>query len=200
MPQGRDTNRIYYIKKTENMPHFLFDLTEAEGIIKEEDLFILKEEREEKIMKKLVNVLLVLCLVLGLTACGEKETKAAATCTLEQNNVVIKMIFDAKGDEITKITQETVVDIEGYSEDDVQILEDSIKNAGEAFEAIDGVEYSTENSDNKITEKIVIPTDKDTLQAVVKAGLLPVDNEEVTKLSLEDTVNNLEEAGWTAEN
>ena len=46
-------------------------------------------------------------------------------------------------------------------------------------------------------EKVVIPTDKDTLQAVVKAGLLPVDNEDVTELSLEATVSSLEESGWT---
>ena len=49
------------------------------------------------------------------------------------------------------------------------------------------------------SRKIVIPTDKDTLQTVVEQGLLPVDDENVTQLSLKATTDNLEESGWTIE-
>jgi len=41
--------------------------------------------------------------------------------------------------------------------------------------------------------------DEDTLKEVVEQGLLPVDDENVTQLSLEATVDNLESAGWTIE-
>ena len=53
--------------------------------------------------------------------------------------------------------------------------------------------------DGKLVERIVIPTDKDTLQTVVEQGLLPVDDEDVTQLSLKATTDNLEESGWTIE-
>ena len=45
----------------------------------------------------------------------------------------------------------------------------------------------------------MIPTDKDTLQTVVEQGLLPVDDENVTRLSLKATTDNLEASGWTVE-
>ena len=50
-----------------------------------------------------------------------------------------------------------------------------------------------------MVEKIVIPTDEDTLKAAMEQGLLPVDNEDTTQLSLEATIDNLESAGWTVE-
>ena len=52
--------------------------------------------------------------VLCLTACGGgKEVQNAATATLEQNGVTMTMSFDAKGDVVTKITQESVIDLPG---------------------------------------------------------------------------------------
>lgn len=50
-----------------------------------------------------------------------------------------------------------------------------------------------------MVETIVIPTDEETLKQVVEAGLLPVDDENVTELSLEQTKKNLEDTGWTFE-
>lgn len=56
--------------------------------------------------------------VLCLTACGgEEEVRNAATATIEQNGVTMTMSFDAKGDEVTRITQESVIDLSGYSEE-----------------------------------------------------------------------------------
>ena len=41
--------------------------------------------------------------------------------------------------------------------------------------------------------------DKEALQAVVKAGLLPVDDQNVEKLSLKKTLEGLGSSGWTVE-
>lgn len=151
-------------------------------------------------MKKLVSVLLICCLALGLTACkGEEEQKNVLTCSMEQNGVTIKMSFDAKGDTITRITQESVINTESYDEDQIAMIETAVEEAAAAYKEIDGIEYSTEQGDTELIEKIIIPTDKDTLQAVVKAGLLPVDDEDVTELSLKSTQENLESMGWTSE-
>lgn len=153
-------------------------------------------------MKKILAMFLACTMLLGVTACGaaeEEEVVAAATCTVEQDGVVTKMIFDAKGDVVTKITQESSVSLEGYTDDQIVEIEALIEDAKAAYADIEGVTYSAEITDDQLLETIVIPTDEDTLQAVVQAGLLPVDNEEVTQLSLENTVANLEESGWTVE-
>ena len=155
-------------------------------------------------MKKQLCAIMAGAAVLCLTACGGgKEVQNAATATLEQNGVTMTMSFDAKGDVVTKITQESVIDLSGYTDEMIDMLDSTVETAEETYADIEGVEYSCEQEDGKLVEKIVIPTDKDTLQTVVEQGLLPVDDETLdrvlTQLSLKATTDNLEESGWTIE-
>ena len=151
-------------------------------------------------MKKQLCALMAGAVMLGLAACGgEEEVQNAATATLEQNAVTMTMSFDAKGDVVTKITQESVIDLSGYTEEQIETLNATVDTAEETYAALENVEYSCEEEDGKLVERIVIPTDEDTLKEVVEQGLLPVDDENVTQLSLEATVDNLESAGWTIE-
>lgn len=149
-------------------------------------------------MKKQLCALLAGAAMLSLTACGGgKEVQNAASATLEQNGVTMTMSFDAKGDVVTKITQESVIDLSGYTDEMIDEINATVETAKETYAALDGVEYSCEEEDGKLVETIVIPTDKETLQNVVDQGLLPVDTENVTQLSLKATTENLEDSGWT---
>ena len=151
-------------------------------------------------MKKQLCALMAGAVMLGLAACGgEEEVQNAATATLEQNGVTMTMSFDAKGDVVTKITQESVIDLSGYTEEQIETLNATVDTAEETYAALENVEYSCEEEDGKLVERVVIPTEEDTLKEVVEQGLLPVDDENVTQLSLEATVDNLESAGWTIE-
>ena len=151
-------------------------------------------------MKKQLCALMAGAVMLGLAACGgEEEVQNAATATLEQNGVTMTMSFDAKGDVVTKITQESMIDLSGYTEEQIETLNATVDTAEETYAALENVEYSCEEEDGKLVERIVIPMDEDTLKEVVEQGLLPVDDENVTQLSLEATVDNLESAGWTIE-
>ena len=151
-------------------------------------------------MKKQLCALMAGAVMLGLAACGgEEEVQNAATATLEQNGVTMTMSFDAKGDVVTKITQESMIALSGYTEEQIETLNATVDTAEETYAALENVEYSCEEEDGKLVERIVIPTDEDTLKEVVEQGLLPVDDENVTQLSLEATVDNLESAGWTIE-
>ena len=146
-------------------------------------------------MKKQLCALMAGAVMLGLAACGgEEEVQNAATATLEQNGVTMTMSFDAKGDVVTKITQESVIDLSGYTEEQIETLNATVDTAEETYAALENVEYSCEEEDGKLVERIVIPSDEDTLKEVVEQGLLPVDDENVTQLSLEATVDNLESA------
>ena len=151
-------------------------------------------------MKKKLCALLACTVMLGLSACGgEEEVKNAAVAKIEQDGVSMSMSFDAKGDTVTRITQESVIDISGFTEDQIAALDAAVASAEEIYAELDGVEYSSEQSDGQFVETIVIPTEGDILKAVVEQGILPVDNEELTGLSLESTVDNLERSGWTIE-
>lgn len=151
-------------------------------------------------MKKQLCALMVGAAMIGLTACGGgKEVQNAATATLEQNGVTMTMSFDAKGDVVTKITQESVIDLSGYTEEQIDMLNSTVEAAEETYADLENVEYSCEEEEGKLVERIVIPTDEDTLQAVIEQGLLPIDNADAKLLSLKATVDNLESSGWTVE-
>lgn len=151
-------------------------------------------------MKKKLCILLSGITMLCLSACGaEEEVKNAASAAIEQDGVAMTMTFDAKGDTVTRITQESTMDISEYTEDQIAVLDEAAASAEEVYAALDGVEYSCEQTDGTFVEKIIIPTDEETLKAVVEQGILPVDNEELTELSLQSTLDNLESSGWTVE-
>ena len=135
----------------------------------------------------------------GLTACSQEEVQNAATATIEQNGVTMSMVFDAKGDTVTKITQESVIDLTGYTEEEIDAVNSTVEAAKEVYADLDGIEYSTEQKDGKIIEKIVMPTDEETLEMMIDQGLLPVSDENITQLSLDATLENLENSGWTIE-
>ena len=151
-------------------------------------------------MKKQLCALMAGAVMLGLAACGgEEEVQNAATATLEQNGVTMTMSFDAKGDVVTKITQESVIDLSGYTEEQIDMLNSTVEAAEETYADLENVEYSCAEEDGKLVERIVIPTDEETLKAVIGQGLLPIDDEDATRLSLKATVDNLESSGWTVE-
>ncbi|QDW73205.1 DUF1307 domain-containing protein [Lachnospiraceae bacterium KGMB03038] len=151
-------------------------------------------------MKKVLSFVLICCMAFGLAACGAEEKEDALVCTMEQSGMTFTMRMDAKGDKITNVEQETVVSTEGFTEDQIAQLQTAIEDAAAAYEEVEGTEYSTEEGDGEIREVISIPVeDEDVLKAVIDKGLLPVDGENVTELSLEQTRESLEASGWTIE-
>ena len=104
-----------------------------------------------------------------------------------------------KGIRVTKITQESVIDLTGYTEEEIDAVNSTVEAAKEVYADLDGIEYSTEQKDGKIIEKIVMPTDEETLEMMIDQGLLPVSDENITQLSLDATLENLENSGWTIE-
>ncbi len=149
-------------------------------------------------MKKrnLIAAVMAFILMLALTACGGKEVQNALTMVQDQDIAHIEMSFDAKGDIITKITQTGTLDLSKLPEENIKQLEDTVAKASEQYAAIKGVEYSSEITDDKLVEVIVIPADKDTLKAVSDAGMLPIQGN-ASRLSLSKTKESLEKSGWT---
>lgn len=147
-------------------------------------------------LSKKAAILLTLCLVFTVFAgCGKKEQ--SATCTIEQNGAKVEMVLDAEGDKVVKLTQTTVVPLEGLDEDTAAVLEETLKQYEEIYAAYDSVKYEHEQSDTELKETVAIDLeDKDELKELSDAGLLPIEGDADT-ISLKKSKEALEEAGWT---
>ncbi len=148
-------------------------------------------------MKKILPVVLTILCMLSLVACGgTEETKNALVLTYDEADIIhVEMAFDAKEDVVTRITQNTTVDLSKFTEDQIAQLEQAADTSKVQFDKIKGVEYSRERKDNKLLEKIVIPTDKETLKAVIDAGLLPVEGN-AGQLSVSKSKETMTKSGW----
>ena len=148
-------------------------------------------------MKKILPVVLTILCMLSLVACGgTEETKNSLVLTYDEADIIhVEMAFDAKEDVVTRITQNTTVDLSKFTEDQIAQLEQAADTSKVQFDKIKGVEYSRERKDNKLLEKIVIPTDKETLKAVIDAGLLPVEGN-AGQLSVSKSKETMTKSGW----
>lgn len=148
-------------------------------------------------MKKILPVLLTFLCMFTLVACGNgEETKNALVLTYDEADIIhIEMAFDAKDDVVTKITQNSVVNVSKFSEDQIAQLEALGDTSKEQFEKIKGTEYSRERKGDDLIETITIPADKETLNAVVDAGLLPVEGS-ADQLSISKTKETMVNNGW----
>ena len=69
-------------------------------------------------MKKILSVVMVLCMTLALTACGGKEQTVSYRSEQEQSGLkmVDTMTLNAKGDKVVKITESIEMDMSGFDE------------------------------------------------------------------------------------
>ena len=142
-------------------------------------------------MKKLTALLCVLCLV----GCSSEEDTKTTVCTAEINGVNITNSFKSNGDEITSQSIQNELD---YSSSEISAEE--ITATAEAYKAaydITGVEYSYENDGSTLFENITIDFTKTDFSELIDAGLITSDSgEEVTYISLEQTLEALENSGF----
>lgn len=151
----------------------------------------------KKGIKRVISVLVMCALVAMLSACGGKEE--SATCRLDQNGTSIEIKIDAKGDTITKWTQTSTMSTEGLGEEMVAALEGVIEEMKTTYSQYSNVKYTGTVSGDSVTEVVEIDmTDKDGVQQLVDAGLLPVEGN-ASRLSMKQTVENLKASGYTVE-
>lgn len=150
-------------------------------------------------MKKLFSILIVCTMVLSLAACGGKEPQSA-TCKIEQNGAQVTMVLDAEGDKVTKITQTSTLALDSFTDEQKELLKESLNQAAEIYKEIEGVKYTSDVTDTEISETITINTDKETLKTVSEKGLLPITGDsDAASLSFSKSKESLKDAGWTIE-
>ena len=124
----------------------------------------------------------------------------ALVCTMEQSGMTFTMRMDAKGGHSHQCGAGDGGKYGRIYRGSDPAASRAIEEAAAAYEAIEGTEYTTEEGDGEIREVITIPVaDEEVLKAVIEQGLLPVDGDDVSEISLEQTRESLEASGWTVE-
>ncbi len=146
-------------------------------------------------MKKLLSLVLVLSMALCFIGCGKKTETTYVT---NMNGAEVKLTLYATGDVIKRIVQTSSISLDGLSDDDVKMVEEAIEELKGTYNAIDGVTYTSNTTDNSLTETFDMDiSKKKTLKALIENNLLPVSNKDADYLSLKATKEGLESNGYT---
>ena len=146
-------------------------------------------------MKKIITVILAGLLLFSMTACNKSDPQTV-TLTIEDSGILGEYTIQADGDKINTVTLITTMDCTGYSEEQLALIEESMNEYRAVYEDIDGVVYDVGITDSVMIESLTLDTTKeDAVKELSDLGLLPFDTED--DLSLEKTVEYLEEQGWS---
>ncbi len=156
-----------------------------------------------KMFKRIGTILLSSMMVAALAGCGSsKEEKAVLRCKQEQQGYAVEMVFDAKGDEATKLTQSSTLDLSELPKEAVDVVDSTLKQMEETYKNIKGVDYSYKKDKNKLTETVVIDLNPETIKTMTESGLLPIQSNSdkpVKVISIKQTRESLKNSGWTIE-
>ncbi len=157
----------------------------------------------KKIFKRVSAILLSGMMVAALAGCGsQKEEKAVLRCKQEKQGYSVEMVFDAKGDEATKLTQTSTLDISQLPQEALDAVDGSLKKMEDTYKDIKDVDYSYKKEDNKIVETIVINLSEESIKSLSGKGLLPIESNSdkpVKMISIKQTRESLKNNGWTVE-
>lgn len=152
-----------------------------------------------KLTKKVLGLGLAGLMTMSVAACGGGNEEQMVTLLYEQDGVTMEYTMEATGDKVHTITQVSKMDCSLYTEEQVALVEQSLEEYSAVYDEYEGVEYSYTLEDAMISETIKMDvSDSDTIDALSESGLLPIEGE-ADYISLEKTVDNLEEQGWTVQ-
>ena len=165
--------------------------------VKDVPYYYLIEGRKGK-MKKIVSVVMVLCMTLALAACGGKEQSVSYRSEQEQGGqkLVDTMTLEAKGDKIVKITESIEVDMSEFDEATQEQMNTAYDAMVEQYKAVEGVECTGSAGTGTYTISITIDATGDAVETLASQGLLEIEGNG-SKLSLKATGESLEAGGYT---
>ena len=153
---------------------------------------------KEKKMKKIVSVVMVLCMTLALAACGGKEQTVSYKMEQEQSGLMMSdtMTLDAKGDKVVKITEVIDVDMSGFDEATQGQMTTTYDAMVEQYAAVEGVECTGTAGTGTYSITITIDATGDAVEKLAEQGLLAIEGNG-SRLSLKATGEALEGSGYT---
>lgn len=149
-------------------------------------------------MKKWFTWILTGILIFTLAACGSKSQ--TVTLLYDETDTGIKTTYtlEADGDVVHTITQVTTMDCTDFTEEQFDIINESVEQYKGIYEAIEGIQYDVKITDTSMVETITIDVSNEaTVTSLSEQNLMPVEGEGA--ISLEKTVESMTGQGWTVQ-
>lgn len=149
-------------------------------------------------MKKLRLTAVLLCTAMFLTACGGKDQSAVYRMITEQNGITMTdtMNLHAKGDSIQEINEVIELNMSAFGDDICSQMSTYYDELAAMYQAIEGVECTTENKDKIYTITVNIDATGDAVNELAKQGLMEIQGDSEGKISLEASGESLEANGF----
>ncbi len=154
-------------------------------------------------MKKRISILLSIIMVFAMmttmVGCdgGGSETSKTTVLTYDDGTTSMEYRMISKGDKVQKIYQTTVIDMSEYTDEEYELLSELMDEYDAEFSKYDCATYTCGIIDDEMQEDITIDaTDMDGLQELSDAGLFSVEIGNADYVSLEATIENLEDVGF----
>lgn len=149
-------------------------------------------------MKKWCSFLLTAMLLFALTACGSKAQTVTLLSEDTESGISTKYTMEADGDIVHTITQVTTMDCSDFTEEQIDVIKESVEQYKAIYGEVEGVTYDVEITDTAMTETIVIDASNETtMSALSESNLMPIEGE--GSISFEKTVDSMTEQGWTVQ-
>lgn len=146
-------------------------------------------------LKIFMSVLLIAC---GITACWDSSRNSTSIqAEKEDENRTVVLEAQAEEDRIVSLHQTVRVDMSEYDEAGRQEIHERISEVETLCSDMSGVEYSFSESNGVMREEITVDLKEADLQELVDNDVIDLAGDEIPDfISLEETVEKLENAGW----
>lgn len=149
-------------------------------------------------MKKFKTAAALLCAAMFLTACGGKEQSATYQMVAEQGGITMTdtMTLNAKGDVIQGITEVIEMDMSSFDDDTYDMMGEYYEELVKMYQAIDGVECTSEEEGKVYTMTVTIDATTDAISELANQGLMEIDGDSEGKISLKASGESLTANGF----
>ncbi len=153
--------------------------------------------------KPLVKLLALLsALMLSLAACGGDKEETATTLTNNLNGVEMTFTYYAVGDDVTRQTTKNVMPYEVLGVTTADEARPILDPMVTEYQGVPGLEHSLEYGDTEVVETLTVDYNEADLSKIsqLTGSTFSGDTSEGAKVSLEKSIEMLENQGFTKVN
>ena len=150
-------------------------------------------------MKRTVYGLLTVCIIVFMTACGNRNTSVTYRMEAEENGMSMTetITLHARGDEIHQITEVIEMDLRSFDEATRDLLYAAYDELVASYGETEGVVTTGEVAEGIYTLRISIDATGDAVNTLAEQGLFVIEGG-MDSFSLERTGAALESQGYVA--
>ncbi|MFD1608221.1 YehR family lipoprotein [Oceanobacillus luteolus] len=145
-------------------------------------------------MKKWFMFGLTLLISFTLIACGAEET--TTTLSMEQAGVTMVVTLKAEGDRVTEQTADNEIMYDALGVSTAEEAEEFFAGFVEGFDETEGVTHNIEYQEDKVVESLTVDYEKADIDEVSQLAGSQYEAESGDEISLERTIEMLEEQGF----